>query len=295
MNQEYHPLKLSIPRAMLLAFAGFSSWAISDALVRLLKEYPIKDIAFITSFTVVVLLLILSPWLGGLKTTLTQPKLKLRLFRGLLLSISNFLSFTAFTHLPLATVYAIIFIIPLAAKILSVILTGEKINPRAWAISALGFAGVLIVMRPGIMPLDIGVLAALGLVVFFATGHVLARFIGRENQTLLSMTLFQYIFVSIFMAPLAIPEIATLPPEAILTAMSIAVFAIGGSICVSNAFASAPTAYVSPVHYTQMLWGIGLGAVLFGEYPDFWTLAGAVVIIGSGLMLLKYGRQSASS
>lgn len=280
---------------MLLAFAGFSAWAMSDALVRLLRDYPVKDIAFITSFTVVTLLLILSPWLGGLKPTLTQPKLKLRIFRGFLLGISNLLSFTAFTHLPLATVYAIIFIIPLLAKILSVFWTGEKINARAWAISALGFAGVLIVMRPGIMPLNIGVLAALGLVAFFASGHVLARVIGRENQTLLSMTLFQYCFVILFMAPFAIPAIFALPLGATLTAMSIAVFAIAGSICVSNAFASAPTAYVSPIHYTQMLWGIGLGAALFGEYPDNWTLIGAGIIISSGLLLLKYGRQSASS
>lgn len=284
-----------ITRAMLLAFTGFSFWAMSDALVRFLREYPVQHTAFITSLTVVALLLLLSPWLGGVKETITKPKLKLRLVRGLLLGVSNILSFITFTHLELATAYALIFIIPLTSKVLSVWWTGEKIPPRAWAISALGFIGVLIVMRPGLIPLNIGVFAALGLVMFFSSGHVLARVIGKENQTLLSLSLFQYCVVSMVMSFLAFPEILNMPISAVLTAMAIAVFAVIGSLCASNAFAIAPTAYVAPVHYTQMLWGIGLGAAVFGEYPDFWTLLGAGIIIASGLMLLKYGRQSASS
>ena len=59
---------------------------------------------------------------------------------------------------------------------------------------------------------------------------------------------------------------------------------------VSNAYASAPTAHVAPVHYVQIIWGALLGAVLFGEYPDLYTIIGGGIIIGAGLLLIRYSR-----
>ncbi len=276
--------------SMLLAFAGFTLWTFNDALVHGLAAYSPLLIACVANAFSLLFLCVMAPKLGGFRETFTRPRLKLRLFRGLLLTISNILSFYVFVHLDLAKAYAIIFLVPLMAKVLSVIITREKIKPAAWAISLAGFAGVLIVLRPGWVPLDTGSLAALGLTFVFALGYVLSRFIGEENQTPLSMALFQYFFSSlatIIPAWYALQS-ASLTPAAFLVMAAIGTTSAYGSILVARAFASAPSAIIAPIHYTQILWGTLFGAVFFSEYPDKFTVLGGLVIILAGLALLRF-------
>lgn len=286
----------NILKSMAVAFAGFSIWAFGDALVRFLKDYPSELLAFLASSTTLVLLSLFSKQLGGFKRTFQNPKLGLRIFRGLILSVPGFLSYIAFTHLELPTAYALIFMAPFCAKIFSIFLTGEMISMRSWMITALGFAGILIVLRPGMVPLSIGSIAALGLAVFFAFGYVLGRYIGEEHQTPLSLAIFTYFFVALGTAWPAFQAYQNLPPELAFSWFDCSIiFLIGslgflGSPLVGKAYASAPSAYIAPIHYTQMVWGIALGAFLFGEYPDFWTLIGGGVIILAGLLLIRYTR-----
>ncbi|MCC7305619.1 MAG: DMT family transporter [Alphaproteobacteria bacterium] len=281
-------------KAITLAFCGFSLWSFADAAVRHLHfaGVPSMQVAFIADIFSLSFLCLASPWLGGFRETFRRPKLKLRIFRGVLLTMTNLLAFYAFAHLPLAKAYAIIFLIPLMSKILSVFLMGEKITPASWAISAAGFAGVLIVLRPGWVPLELPALAALAITFIFALGYVLARYIGEENQTPLSMALFQYTFATIAAGSLAWDTFASHPPEpAALAAMAFIGICGGvGSMLVARGYATAPSASVAPVHYTQILWGVLFGALLFGEFPDLWTALGASVIIGAGLALIRASR-----
>ena len=76
----------------------------------------------------------------------------------------------------------------------------------------------------------------------------------------------------------------------IILGMCVGAFGFLGALLVSNAYASAPTAYVAPVHYIQIIWGVILGAVLFSEYPDIYTIIGGSIIVGAGLLLIKYSR-----
>ena len=287
---DQQPQTLSHIQAILLAFSGFTLWVFSDAIVRVLKDYDPIPLVFIANFTALAIALIGAPFMGGFRETITRPKLKLRMARGALLSISTFLSFIAFANLELTTAYAIIFAAPLAAKVLSVFLTGEQIRMRSWLISLLGFAGVLVVIRPGLVPMNIGAMAALGLVFFFALGYVLARKIGPENQTQLSFVIFQYFILSVVCGFIGFEQAIQIPPADIALAASIGVLSLAGNLCVSNAYTKAPTAVVAPVHYTQILWGVALGALLFSEYPDIYTSIGAAIIIAAGLLLIRYSR-----
>ena len=157
-----------ILKAMIMAFCGFSLWTVGDSCIRYLQNYPPVQIGFIASIYSVVLLLAFSPMLGGIGETFRKPKLGWQLGRGVVLAISGILSFYTFANLELPTAYAIVFVTPFLSKILSVWLTGEKVRPACWVTSAIAFAGVLVVIRPGMVPLELGVLAALGLGVFFA-------------------------------------------------------------------------------------------------------------------------------
>lgn len=201
---------------MAMAFAGFTMWTVSDAIIRYLNDYPITLITFLGSAMALVFTCFFAPWIGGFKKTFTDPKLGLRMLRGLFLTISGFLSYIAFSNLELPTAYAFIFVAPFIAKIFSIFLTGENIRPRSWAITALGFLGVLIVLRPGMVPISIGSMAALGLSVMFAAGYVLGRYIGPENQTLMSMALFQYLFLTIATAYPAYQEFVNMPADMVL-------------------------------------------------------------------------------
>ena len=279
---------------MLVAFIGFASWTVGDAIVRYLNDYPTVLIACLSSTFSVLFAVISAPYIGGFRKTFTDPKLGWRLFRGLLLAVSGFFAFVAFARLELTTAYAIIFAAPFVAKILSVIIMKEHIRPRSWAITALGFAGVLIVLRPGMVPVSIGALAALALAFFFGLGYVLSRYIGAENQTFMSMSLFQYFFLMLGTAYPAYNAFIALPPELALSLNDYLLLIFSGAICIYGSMAVAygfihgPSAIIAPIHYTQILWGVALGAWLFGEYPDAWTLAGGSVIVGAGLLLIRF-------
>ncbi len=279
--------------SILAAFIGFTLWSVGDAFIRYFKDYPVPVIVVLSNGGCLLLLVLLSNYLGGFKKTLTKPKLKMRIARGACLSISNLLGFIAFMNLDLATAYALIFCAPFMAKIFSVLLMGEQIRLRSWVITCIGFIGVLIVVRPGMIPLNIGTAAALGLTVFFSLGYVLGRYIGPDNQTLLSMTIFQFLIMFCIMLFPAISLWHTVD----VTMQDLGIFAfmslcfVAGSILVAKAFAHAPAAYIAPVHYVQILWGVLLGAVMFGEYPDNWTIAGGSIIVIAGLLLIKFSRR----
>lgn len=282
--------------AALMAFTGFSMWSISDAAVRFLQDFPVTVIAFWGSFLSMTMLLVCSKRLGGLKATFTMPQLKLRAVRGVLLAGSGLCSYYAFTQLDLATAYAIIFFAPLLAKVMSVFVTGENIRLRSWAITLLGFIGVLIVVRPGMVPINTGTIAALLLALMFSAGYVLSRYIKDENQTLLSMALFQYVILTV---ATAVPAYMAYQDMAVSFTMTdifalivISAPAVGGSILVAKAFSVAPTQIIAPIHYVQILWGTILGAVLFSEYPDLWTIIGGGVICVAGLLLIRFSRKT---
>ncbi len=286
--------KPSYSTEMLMAFVGFSLWTISDAAVRYLKDYPTILIAFLGSFLCVILLGMASPMLGGVRETLMRPQLKLRLLRGLLLAGSGVCSYYVFANLDLATAYAIIFAAPLLAKVLSVFITRENIRPRSWAITSLGFIGVLIVIRPGMIPISLGAISALILAFLFAFGYVMSRYIKDGNQTLLSMAIFQYLFITI---ATAYPAYSAYQTDGLNFSMYeyIALFivssaAISGSVLVAKAFSVAPTQMIAPIHYVQILWGALLSAFLFSEMPDIWTWVGGSVICFAGLLLIKFSR-----
>jgi drug/metabolite transporter (DMT)-like permease len=281
-------------KLMLLAFAGFSFWSMSDAMIHALKAYPTVLTAFLSAISSLVFLSLFSSKLGGFSDTFRLPKLRLRIFRGAVLAVSNFLAFYAFSHLELTKAYTLVFVSPLLAKILSVILMGERISPRSWVLSCIGFAGVMVVLRPGWVPLDSGSIAALGLTCFFSLGYVLARYIGEENQTPLSMALFQYGFLILGLAWPAFRAWGDLQvsPSLLLLTGLVGLTSAMGSICVALAYARGPSAYIAPVHYTQILWGTFWGAVIYSEYPDLWTAAGGAIIITTGLMLIRSGRKT---
>lgn len=275
-----------VQKYMLLAFIGFTSWTVSDAIVRYLRDYPPGVLIFITSVASLGFLFAFSTKLGGVKESFAKPRMGLQVARGFMLALSVALGMIGFMHLDMATTFALLFAAPLVGKVASVILVREKIALISWLLTLMGFAGVLIILRPGYLPLSIGTAATLASAVTFGLGYVMGRYIGPENQTAFGMGFYQYLFM---IAGSAVPAFMTfngVTPFDLLLMACLSMFGAFGLVLVSNAFANAPSAYIAPIHYTQIIWGTIWGALLFNEYPDGWTMVGAAVIIVAGLLLI---------
>lgn len=281
-------------KAMAMAFIGFTLWAWSDAVIKNIADYPPILIVWFMALAALSTLSLLAPKLGGWHDTWHKPKLKLRVTRGAIMVCSNLCAVVTFSHLELTKAYALIFCAPILAKVLSVLILKEKIRLRSWVLSLIGFSGVLVILRPGLIQIDIGSIAALLLACFFSLAYVMTRYIGEENQTPLSMSIFQYMLhVIIFTLPVFwLYDPFSVPLGDIGFMVLIGTFSGLGSVFVSRAYASAPTAYVAPVHYVQMLWGAGIGAIFFGEYPDSYTLIGAIIIVAAGMALIFFSRNT---
>lgn len=276
-------------RAMAMAFGGFTLWTMGDAAIRHLKEYPPIQIAFLCGVYSLAILLAFAPYFGGLAETFKKPKLGLQVFRGIVLGVCGLMSFYTFAYLELPTAYAIIFLAPFIAKLLSVKMNKEAVPRAFWLLSALAFFGVLVVLRPGSLPMNIGVFTAFLSTGLFAFGYVLGRTIGEENQTALSTCLFPDICMVVMFAVPTMLHFMPMDPYDFYVAVFIGVQSAIGTMLVSVAYAKAPTAYIAPIHFTQIVWGVIWGAFLFQEYPDFWTLAGTSLIVAAGFMLVRLG------
>jgi drug/metabolite transporter (DMT)-like permease len=203
--------------------------------------------------------------------------------------------FYAFSTLPLAQVYAILFATPLLITLLSIPILGETVRLRRWAAVIVGLVGVMIVLRPGAAPLELGHLAALTGAVAAATAAVVVRKIGQDERT---MVLMLYpMLANVAVMGVALPFVYRPMPGIDLAALAaMAALAFVASRLVIAAYKSAEAAVVAPMQYSQIVWASVYGTVFFGEGMDLWTGIGAAVIIASGLYILaREGSAGAST
>ncbi len=275
-------------KGIILALIGYSGFAISDTPAKILTaSYPTVQITCYIMLTAALMLLAFSPLLGGISRP-GKGSVKFHILRGVMNFLVSILVVEAFAHLPLASVYPIIFAKPFIAALLAIPFYKEIVTRPRWIAIALGFTGVLIAMRPSAAGIDPALLLPLGSATCSAIMWITSRSLQGENT------------FSIGFYPVAVTFLCTLPFVAwepglthSLPAMEhVPLFLICGAgvstgvIGLSLAFRAAPSAAVSPFHYTQMIWGLGFGYFIFGDIPDGLTMLGAVIIISSGLFLI---------
>jgi drug/metabolite transporter (DMT)-like permease len=197
------------------------------------------------------------------------------------------LSVVAFTTIPLAEVYALVFLAPLFVTLLSLFVLKEHVGPWRWFAVVAGFAGVLLVVQPGFRELEFGHVAALFIALLAAISVILMRSLSaHETRTSMLGFLMLYAVVfngiaMLFAGSLAVP---TFGQAAVLVMAG--VFAAAGNICLLTATRFAPANQLAPTHYSQILWAVIIGALVFDELPDAFTIIGLAIIAGSGLLTI---------
>ncbi|MBO6782468.1 MAG: DMT family transporter [Alphaproteobacteria bacterium] len=210
----------------------------------------------------------------------------LQVVRALTLTATIGGFFLAVGLLPLADVIAIGFIAPILITILSVLFLGERVGVRHWIAILVGFGGVMIIVRPGgdlfhweaAVPLA----AALGVAVY----QTMTRPISQAVEP--PAILYTATLVGLVATSLALPFVWELPSTgALLNLFAAACLGAGAHFMLIKAYQQAEASVVAPFSYSELIWASALGFAVFGDIPAWTTLAGGLVLVASGLYLLK--------
>lgn len=214
----------------------------------------------------------------------------LQVVRALFLVGSTVSNFMAFRYLQLDQALSILFSTPFLVAILAGPLLGEWIGWRRWVAILVGFAGVLLVTRPGAGGVHWAALYSVSSAIFYSLYIIATRLISRTDAT--ETTLFYSNLVGALSMLPALPFVWSVPDNPWLIVL-MAVFGAFGSFghyLLIAAHRLAPASSLAPFMYTQLVWAILLGYLIFSDIPDRWTLAGAAVVVASGLYLLHRER-----
>jgi drug/metabolite transporter (DMT)-like permease len=259
-----------------------------DSLAKhLMQSYPAPQVLWARFFFhLLMAMVIMGP---GLLTGLRSGRPQLQIVRSVLILLTTSMFFTGLRTVPLATATSIMFLTPLVVTVLSIPLLGEKVGPRRLAGVLVGFAGALVIVRPGFDDTSLGVLLVLGASLsnsFYQLVTRQVRHYDGANTTLLYTALAGTVVFST-LAPMHWQ-----PPQGVDWLVFVGLGILGGlsQLCLIRAFRLAPAAVVSPFSYTGLIWATIFGFVVFLELPDAWTIAGAALIVGSGLYVFHRER-----
>ena len=208
----------------------------------------------------------------------------LQLVRSGLLCVMLGLLFSAYRFMPLADATAIMFIGPILVTALSLPVLGEHVGPRRWAAVAVGFAGALVIIRPGAGVMQAAALLALGAAVISSIHQIMIRILSRDDSAL--TTLVYTPLVGALATSVALPFLWVAPDfEGWVLMALLGTLGVASQFGIIKAFEAAPAATVSPFMYFILIWAGVYGIAVFGDIPDAWTLLGAAVIVASGLYI----------
>jgi drug/metabolite transporter (DMT)-like permease len=270
--------------------ASVGLFSLMDAALKLLStHYPPFQVAALRGAASLPFVLVWALATVGPRRLL-RVRWPLHLLRGVLgvLMMASFVY--ALRSLPLATAYTVFFIAPLLITALSVPVLGERVGPRRWAAIAVGFLGVLVVLRPtgeGLFTVA-GVavlLAAFGYAVSAITVRVLARTDSTQAMVVWLMT-----SIALGAGALALPQWVPLQGTHLWLIAGIGVAGALGQYAVTEAFRHGEASSIAPLEYTALLWGVALDFSLWQVLPDRLTWVGAAIIVASGLYLLHRER-----
>lgn len=264
----------------LLCFSGL------DTLAKVLGQSldPLQVTWARYASNVFVVALVLNPWTKpGLMRT-SRPWLQAG--RSVLLLLSTILNFLALQHLQLVQALAIMFATPLVVALLAGPMLGEWVGPRRLVAIATGFIGVLVITRPGMDAMHPAALYSVAGCICYALYAISTRVLSTHDST--ATTLFYSGIAGLVLMTPVMPFVWTWPQSPGIWIMMgvIGIFGAVGHWLLIMAHALAPAAVLSPFIYTQIIWMLASGYLVFGDMPNGPTMAGAGIVIASGLYLL---------
>ena len=263
------------------------AYVLNDAVMKLLfADIDFFQAIFLRGLVSLPPLLILALMTRTLLQKYSAKNQRLMIIR-ILAEIGTTVTFlTALKHMPLANVTAILQSLPLAITMAAAIFLGEPVGWRRWSAICLGFTGVLIIIRPGLAGFNSYSLLALAAVILLTVREISTRQLDNKVPTVtvaLSTTLGITAFAALMLIGTEWAEINFVSWSLIIAA---AVAVTVATLLSVVAMRTGDIGFVSPFRYTSLIGAIGLGILLFGDWPDGITLLGAAIIAFAGIYSL---------
>jgi len=277
-------------RGTLLVVAAVGIFAVMDTIAKFLaRSYPVSGVVWARyAANLLVLLVFLSArgQLGLLRTA--RPGLQF--MRGLLLAVASLLYFTSLTVLPLAEAAAIGFVMPLFLALLAVPMLGERMDGARLAAVLVGLAGALIIVRPGATVFTPYALLPVGMALCNALYQILTRRVAGIEHPLTSLAWGAIVGAVLLSFALPFAWVTPTDPGHWVLLGIIGVLASVGHFTLIRAYDYANATGLAPFFYTQLIWVMLLGWLVFGDFPDGWSLLGTGIIVASGIYLIGHQR-----
>ncbi len=293
-------------RAILCLCAGIAVFSVQDLILKLLSgDYPLSEAMVLRSLTAIPFMLAIAWWFDGGVSSIVSRSWPAMLARGVL----NFLAYTAYylalAALPMATTVALYFTAPLIIVILSVVMLRERVSVRRWLAVGVGFAGVLIMVRPGGALFDWAALLPIFCGFAYALSMIMARTMGTRdsaaamafwgnNAFLLCGLALSAVFGGGHHAEAMHPSLAFLTrgwasPTAYdaLLMCACGVIAAVGLTLLTQAYRIGQSSVVAPFEFSFAFWGILWGWLFWGQLPDGPGWLGIAIIIAAGIYVLR--------
>ncbi|MEY4698454.1 MAG: hypothetical protein RIT14_2882 [Pseudomonadota bacterium] len=221
--------------------------------------------------------------------------------RALFLILSTYSFVSGIAVMPVADALAIAFVEPFILLILGSLIFGDEVGPRRIAASAVGFGGALLVIQPSLAAFGLVALWPLGTAFFFAFYMLVTRAMAAYMHPV-TMQLHTSLAGMAICLPLMVlfdgtglAELDPIMPQGLnwLWLFGVGFWAGISHICMTYALKFAPSATLAPLHYSEIVAAVALGYLIFGDFPNWMTWCGIVVIVASGLYIIHRERVSA--
>ena len=264
---------------------GAFLFSITDVIVKLLgrKFDPMELALFRYGIGMIILTpIFLKMGLENLKTK----KIGLHIIRMLLAMLAQVGIFITVINIPLADATAIFFSKPLFTTIIAVFLVSEIVSKRRWSATAIGFLGVIIMVRPGDGSMNLIALVGVAAALTFAIANVLIRVLSRTEPP--NRILFYYHIggIIVFTGPAIFVWQTPIGIEWVLL-ISVAVLTTIGMTCFVRAFSIGEANAGGPIEYVRLIYAAIFGYFVFSEIPSLWTGVGAILIIASAIYIAR--------
>ncbi len=257
---------------------GLCFVAVTGMVKALGNTMPAAQSAFLRYLLGLVFLLPMLPSLRAMR--LSRTDLGVFTARGAAHALGVLCWFYAMPRIPLAEVTAMNYLVPVYVTLGAALFLRERLAARRVLAVLAAFAGMLVILRPGLRDLSAGHAAMIGTAIFFAASYLLAKRMSGQASASVVVAMLS-VTVTIALAPFAAAVWMVPTPAQLAVLLAVAAFATAGHYTMTLAFAAAPVTVTQPVTFLQLVWAVTLGAVAFGEPVDGYVVLGGAVIMAA--------------
>ena len=279
-----------VSHGIVLVLITVAIFAVNDVLSKYLTRfYPIALIVWARyAFHLLLISIVLGPRVGMRLVRTTRPGAQL--LRALMLTAASLLIVSSFKYMPVAEASSIAFLAPIVVTVMSVIFLKERVQPARWIAVLCGFLGVLIIIRPGSDIFTWAMLLPIGNAVAFASYQIMTRRLSGVESPFASI--FYPRLIGTLVLSTTLPYCWVMPQSGLHALAFVIIGMLNGlsHLTLIKAYEHAPASRLAPFSYSQLIWVALIGYVVFGDFPDTWSLLGIAILVTSGIYNVTHQR-----